>query len=100
MNEKTVKIGGLIYTIQECDDPRSETDEKLLGDINYTHERIRLNSNATERVKRMVLLHEIIHGILEHAARDDDEQVVQIVGKGLAQVFMDNQWIVDLFKAE
>jgi hypothetical protein len=98
LNEKTVKIGGLVYTIQECDDPRSESDEKILGDISYTYERIRIERAIPDRVKRVVLLHEIVHGVLEHAGHEQDEQLVQIIGYGLSQVLMDNQWIVDLFK--
>jgi hypothetical protein len=100
VNGRTIKIGALTYTITECEEPRGSDDEKILGDISYSSERIRIEKNIPSRVKQVVLWHEIIHGILEHAGREQDEQLVQVIGYGVSQALADNPWVAALFLEE
>ena len=92
MNVEPIIIGGVRYEYAEVDGIRNSNDERLLGEIDYTHSRINIEQSISTEMKRTVILHEILHGILEQAGvRDDSEEtLVNVLSYGLISVFRYN----------
>lgn len=63
------KIAGVSYSIAWVEDskkvPHEEEDLSLYGEIHYTKGSIRIWSEMPEEKQRRVLMHEIIHGVVE-----------------------------------
>lgn len=86
-----LRIGGINYKIAYQPNIKSEDGKLLYGDICYETSTIRINEDHSGPVQLATLLHEAIHGILNHAAiTDHDERTVEIVANGMNQVLMDN----------
>ena len=90
---ESIRIGGVEYEIQYKDNLR-DGNRLLYGQINYDDSIIYLSTtDGTGRQHMCItLLHEILHGIREHAGFEieDEEKVVDILSKGLYQVLQDN----------
>lgn len=67
-----VNICGLPYQIQYVSDPihvsHNADSLDLYGEINYIKQSIRVLDTGGEDYKRRVLMHEIVHGIVQHMA--------------------------------
>ena len=90
---ESIRIGGVEYEIQYKDNLR-DGNRLLYGQINYDDCVIYLSTTDGTGHQHMciTLLHEILHGIREHAGFEieDEEKVVDILSKGLYQVLQDN----------
>lgn len=95
MTENSVKIGPLVYSIVEVADLHDETGKKsLLGDIQWDECRIQLEANAAPQLQRVILWHEILHGILnQHDLNDRAERIVAALAWGIAGALQDNPWL-------
>jgi hypothetical protein len=88
---KSVRIGHIDYKIIVMD--------KLTASANYgmfvsEDEEIQLRAGMTPKRTGEVLIHEILHGVVEHQnmqLKDDEERIVTSFAYGLAQVIRDNQ---------
>jgi hypothetical protein len=92
---ESVRIGGVEYAINYVDNLR-HGNQAAYGHISFDDSVIELSdTDGTEHQKRcMILWHEIIHGIVEHANMDvsksDEEAIVDTIAKGIYQVLQDN----------
>lgn len=89
---ETVRIGGVDYKVQEYPDLNDGVNVAY-GHISYEDSIIYLNSKNQKHQKSCITLwHEILHGIIEHANLEieNEEQVVDTLAKGVYQVLQDN----------
>ena len=94
MNIKQIKILATEYKVEEVE--QIDKYERLLGQIQYTEQKIKIDKNISEDMKREVLIHEILHGILEklgYNELNDDEQKVQSIASTLYSVLKENKII-------
>ncbi|WP_143314512.1 hypothetical protein [Clostridium sp. HBUAS56017] len=89
----SVKIGGRDYqvtrTSRPCDDD-TNVDGQIIYDLGTI--KIKEGLECTDYIN-MVFLHEILHGIFDHMAIEQDEELIRKIGKGLYQVIKDNPYI-------
>lgn len=92
---KSVRIGGVEYDVVRT--PELNTGYQMAyGHIDYEHSVIELTGNLDEKTCHqklcVILLHEILHGVREHAGLEieNEEEVVDMFAKGLYQVLQDN----------
>lgn len=91
---KTIRIGGFDYDIVVKDELRNDQDVRLSGNIDCEALEIRVSSEITERFKPLVIWHEVIHGILQHAGiSEHSEQHVELLAYGIMQVLRDNEYL-------
>ncbi len=90
-----IRIGGVDYKIKVELNLRDET-QLLEGQIDYYNSLIKLSDTDGAGYQRrcIILWHEILHGIAEHAELDfkkaDEETIINILAKGIHQVLQDN----------
>ena len=89
----SVRIGGVEYPVEYVENLNNGV-QLAYGHIDYDNCVIELSATVgTAHEKRChTLWHEILHGILEHASHniDNEEEVVEIISKGIYQVLQDN----------
>ncbi len=92
-----IRIGGVNYDIEYA--PGLDDGSQLLyGRLSYSDSTIKINTDCQKSQHMGITLwHEILHGIAGHANLEiqDEEQVVDVLAKGIYQVLEDN--IGDLF---
>ena len=89
---EAVLMGGITYPVSVVDDLR-DGDQKLDGFINYRPYSIQLNSGMGSQGERVILWHEVLHGILAQAGfvhEDEHEQLMDALAYGIVQVLQDN----------
>lgn len=91
---KSIKIGGKTYKV-EITDRLDFGITSYSGEILYDRLIIRVAPNA-EQMMHGVLLHEIVHGILQNLGyRDHDEQKVDALANALHALIVDNPSMFD-----
>lgn len=89
----SVRIGGVEYAVGYVENLRHGSDIAY-GHIDFENCRIELSStDGVAHEKRcLILWHEILHGICEHAGLEvkNEEVVVDTLAKGIYQVLQDN----------
>lgn len=91
---KKIKIFATEYIVEEVE--QIDKYQRLLGQINYCEQRILIDKNISEDMKREILIHEILHGILEklgYTEINNDEQKVQSIASTLYLVLKENHLI-------
>lgn len=63
-----VKIMATDYKIEEVE--QIDKDRRILGEIDYINQTIKLEKGLPNELKKEILLHEILHGILEKLGFD------------------------------
>lgn len=94
MNIQKVKIMATEYEVVEVD--QIDKYERLLGQINYSEQTIKIDKGISEDLKMETLLHEILHGVLEKLGLNDindNEQKVQSIATTLYLVLKENNLI-------
>ena len=94
MNLKKIKIMATTYDVEEVDQIDKYT--RLLGQIQYVEQKIMIDKNISEDMKRETLIHEILHGILEKLGYNninDDEQKVHSIASTMYLVLKENNLI-------
>jgi len=93
MPPSIIRIGGTDYAVIEVKDLR-DGNTGLNGHIVYNACEIRVEVEMSPHVQWITTWHEVIHGILVHAGiSDHNEQVIEALGYGIAQVLRDNEWL-------
>ena len=84
---KEVKVAGSLYDIE------LREDDVHAGTCYYSRLIIRVDPSLNEQVKKQVFVHELLYAIFDEAGYEDqDEDMVNRLGKVLYQVLEDNQW--------
>lgn len=85
-----VKIGGMVYDVSYEDLIGDNTMND--GEIDYCKLTIKLKREMLQKeaYAKQVFLHEILHGVFEHCGIDQNENVINRLGKGLFAVIEDN----------
>lgn len=92
-------IGGITYRVIYLEEIRNDDDRRLYGDIKYENAEIRVALHD-QQVQLNTLIHEAIHGILNHAGiTEHDEKTIEIVANGLMQVLAANPQLRGCFDA-
>jgi hypothetical protein len=86
---ETIRIGPLDFKYEECEELHDD-GKKLDGWIRYSPCTIKVLAGACDQFKRLVLWHEIIHGILYMTGRDGDEALIDALAGGVMSVLRDN----------
>lgn len=84
-----VNVCGHIYDIVECEDV-FDVDSTHFGKIDYKQGIIYVNKDLTSPLKKEVIIHEMVHGILFHIGQDEksqDEEFVQAMANAIYQGF-------------
>lgn len=69
-------------------------DKEAYGEINYIKQTIQIDKSLLKDKQEEVLIHEIIHGILEvqgFVEENENEHLIQCLANGLYQVLKSNQ---------
>lgn len=86
-----VKIGGITYEIEKVNDLAVKDD--VIGRIKYYEGKIEIEKVLQKDVADQTLVHEILHGCFKEAGYDEqEEEVIDRVGKVLHQVLTDNDF--------
>lgn len=75
-----LKILSTEYKVEEVE--QIDKYERLLGQISYVEQIIKLDKNISENLKEETLIHEILYGVLEKLGYNDlnnDEQKVHSI---------------------
>lgn len=97
MKDRKLNILGLEYNLQELDGPDSE---EMYGMINYEDQVIKIGNMMHDDRRAVVLMHEILHGVLDGLGYSDlnnDEEKVQSLANALYQVLKTNPWLFSFF---
>lgn len=98
----SVKIGAMTYKVELVPDLHiGEGDERkdLHGQIWQDKQQIDVNADQTEVMQAASVLHESMHGILNHAGHEDhSEQMIIALGFGLVDFIRDNPELIDLIQ--
>lgn len=89
----SVRIGGVEYEVFDNQPSLNDGENLLYGQIDYRESTIRLSDLCEgHQMKCITLLHEILHGIRNHAGLEieNEEEVVDMFARGLYQVLQDN----------
>ncbi len=98
----SVKIGAMTYKVVLVQDLHiGEGDERkdLHGQIWQDKQQIDVNADQTDVMQAASVLHESLHGILNHAGHEDhSEQMIIALGFGLVDFIRDNPELIDLIQ--
>lgn len=87
---KKIKICGVPYKIEEIDVIDEAEEGVTQGKILYSQAKILIKKGLPKKLKKSVLFHEVLHGILMQLGYDEqsaNETFVQSVSNALYQVF-------------
>lgn len=88
---QTVKIGPITYKVYRAKKVTRRDGQSLDGQIDYGKACITIRKGIDAQVTRLVLWHEIIHGILSNAGMSgQDEQMIEILASGIVDVLTMN----------
>lgn len=101
----TVKLGPVVYAVRQVEnlhDFRPDGSRiDLNGRILHNECEMHLETKMHPQRARLVLWHEIVHGILSNAGVEDhDEKLVEALSIGLVEALRDNPALVALTVAE
>lgn len=89
-----LKILSTEYKVEEVE--QIDKYERLLGQISYVEQIIKLDKNISENLKEETLIHEILYGVLEKLGYNDlnnDEQKVHSIASTMYCVLKENNII-------
>jgi hypothetical protein len=100
MIPKKIKIGGLIWSVEENKNVCNEND--CFGSAHYRNQKIFIEPTETQLKKEHTLLHEIMHAIWWQCGLNErmkeikgitEEEIITALSFGLYQVIKDNKII-------
>lgn len=87
---KKIKIGGIPFKVVEVDTIDEEEEGITQGQIIYSQAKILLKKSLPKKLKKSVLYHEMVHGILVelgYSELSNDETFVQALSQELLRMF-------------
>lgn len=90
-----VKIGPAWFTIWISDKIHGENGLEMLGLVDTSDCRIVISDNQTIEMKRVSILHEIIHAVMLQGSVEQDEAAVNALAYGLALLLDQNAGFFD-----
>ncbi len=94
-----IKIGAFVFSVTRFNN-FWRGDKKLDGHISHHQTSIEIEGEMNHQATTQVLLHEVVHGILQQANRDVDEETIDVLSFGIYQVMRDNPELVQMIVAE
>lgn len=97
---KTVKVGPVNYTVRSYENLAGDDGKALWGHCNHTSLEVALNNGVAKDFERVVLMHELLHGIYHLSGLPDSEQEEQVVNSLaplLVLLLRDNPKLVEYF---
>ena len=88
-----IKIGAVFFDIIGADGLK-DGDILLNGIIKFEDETITYDKNLSPSKRKITLLHELVHGIINHAGGVHDERQIEMLSNGLHQVLSDNEEVM------
>lgn len=91
--KKQIKVLNLIYDVEEIDE---FGDDGTLGKILYAKQKILIRSDLSDERKKVTLIHEIVHGLLEQLGfheECDNEHLINSLSTAAYQILSDNKSI-------
>jgi len=85
-----LKIGAVKFEVVEVEGLKAGKIE-LNGRIKFEGETISYDKALSSDKRKITLLHEIVHGIINHAGGVHNERQIEMMANGLHQVFMENK---------
>lgn len=96
IENKVLHIGAIPYTVERIEGLLEESS--CYADIDHRRQRVRVDDACRPDFETEVLVHEILHGFLEHAGKQDDhdEQDIEAIAHGLLTFLRDarNRWSI------
>lgn len=93
-----IEIGATTYSVTTEKDLHATVDDKkigLNGHILHDEGRIKIEKGLPLTRRRLTLMHEVVHGVLENMGMDtQDEHTVLLLGYGLTDVLRRNPDLV------
>ena len=86
-----IKIGGLIYNVNYCEELFTEQNFKMFGEIDYEKLVINICQKYPRQRQSQTILHEIIHGVNDHIGADQNENSVELFTNVLYSTIIDNK---------
>lgn len=89
-----LKVLATEYEVQEVE--QIDKYERLLGQIDYDEQKIKIDKNISEDMKKETLIHEMLHSILEklgYREMNEDEQKVHSIASTMYFVLKENNLI-------
>ncbi len=90
---ESIRIGGIDYSVKYVPN-LNDSRRVVYGQIDFKTCVIKFNSaiEQSAQARCIVMWHEILHGIAEHANLEieDEENVIDTLAKGVYQVLQDN----------
>ena len=83
---KIITICGIPHVIEELPVVNEEGEGVTQGQIIYSEAKIQIKDSLPYEVKQEVLVHEVVHGILQHIGEAElcaDERFVQALANGI-----------------
>ena len=95
-----IDLLGINYEIK--DEEIVDEDINCLGMIDYKKQDIYIKKSLKTDLRNVTIIHEILHGILQHTGNDElnqDEDLINRLSTSIYQVFKNNKdLIIDLFE--
>ena len=90
---KTVKIGGLIYTIEFTDIEKEKAQRDSIGLHHARFTKIIIDSRLSLEKQESIFLHEIIEALNLMYSLELEHKTIDILEAGLYQVLKDNKMV-------
>lgn len=94
---KHVKVGPYWFAVESDDGLRMDTEDgsTTSGYVDTNNLKIVVNTARPEQIQRSVLVHELMHVVLQNAGIEHDEQVIVALETGWLAVLQDNPALID-----
>jgi len=100
--QSKVRVGPMVFEVVEIERLLdSGIDRALWGNVCMGEGMVQVEANNSLQQRVLTLVHEIFHIILHQAGHKEmaeNEGFVEAISYGIAQVILDNPWIVDLLR--
>ena len=90
-----VKIGPLVYKVVFDGNLTGEEGPPIFGAIVISKSTIFVEDLADDQWKRITLLHEIIHAMLDQAGQEQNENVINALAHGVYGLLKDNPDLIE-----
>jgi hypothetical protein len=96
LDNRTLRIGNLAYTIKVVHNLRQPDGTSLLGQLDNADLTLSLSSILIRPLLLPTVMHEIYHAFCQQTGRPDDENEAEAFGYFISQLLTDNAWLVNL----